>query len=181
MMFTMFIFGHLGITLGIFFILSQFIPSIRSRLDYRIIALGALLPDLVDKPIGRFLFAESVASGRLVGHTLVFVLILLIGGYVLLKQRRDSLGVQVAGAGFLHLVEDRMWMSPVTLLWPALGWKFPQGDAYGSFKDYLLDVISHCYVPEPSYEFVSEVVGFIVLTGMLVRYVRRHRDVHVVK
>ena len=178
----MFIFGHLGITLGIFFILGQLIPSIRDRLDYRVIALGALLPDLIDKPIGRFLFAESVASGRLVGHTLVFVLILLIGGYVLLNRRGDGgRGVQVAGAGFLHLVEDRMWMSPVTLLWPAMGWRFPQGDVYGSFMDYLLDVVSHCYIPEPSYVFVSEVVGLFVLVGMLVRYVRRRRDVHVVK
>ena len=66
-----------------------------------------------------------------------------------------------------------MWMSPVTLFWPAMGWKFPQGDARGSFIDYLLDVISHCYVPELSYVFVSEVVGFFVLVGMLVRYVRR--------
>ena len=169
----MFIIGHLGITLGIFFRAGLAVPSIRRHLDYRFIALGALLPDLIDKPIGRILFAESVASGRLVGHTLVFILILLIGGYVLLKQRGDNRGVQVAGASFLHLVEDQMWKSPVTLLWPALGWEFPHGSAYGSFTNYVLDASSSCLVPKLSIGFVSEVVGFFVLVGILLWYLRR--------
>ncbi|OEU51521.1 MAG: hypothetical protein BA871_09955 [Desulfuromonadales bacterium C00003096] len=39
------------------------------------IAIGVILPDLIDKPIGRILLGESVANGRLFGHTLLFVLI----------------------------------------------------------------------------------------------------------
>jgi hypothetical protein len=66
----MFIFGHIGITLGIAFIIFQFVlPRIGIR-------LGAILPDLIDKPIGRILLGESVANGRLFGHTLLFILLL---------------------------------------------------------------------------------------------------------
>ncbi len=177
----MFIFGHLGITLGIFFLAGLAVPSIRRHLDYRFIALGALLPDLIDKPIGRILFAESVASGYLVAHSLVFVIVISLIGYALYRQRGDSRVIQVAGASFLHLVEDQMWKSPVTLLWPALGWGFPHGNAYGSFTNYVLDAGSSCCVPKLSIGFVFEVVGVFVLAGMLVRYLRRRRDVHVVK
>jgi hypothetical protein len=74
----MFVFGHLGITLGIAFILFQFVlPRIGIRpkkINYLFIAIGAILPDLIDKPIGRILLGESVANGRLFGHTLLFVL-----------------------------------------------------------------------------------------------------------
>ncbi|MCD4740968.1 MAG: metal-dependent hydrolase, partial [Desulfobacteraceae bacterium] len=116
----MFIFGHLGITFGIFFLAGLIVPSIRRHFDYRFIALGALLPDLIDKPIGRILFAESVASGYLVGHSLVFVIVIFIVGYALYRQRGNSHIIQVAGASFLHLVEDQMWNRPDRVLWPAL-------------------------------------------------------------
>jgi len=44
------------------------------KINYLFVALGAILPDLIDKPIGRILLGESVANGRLFGHTLLFVL-----------------------------------------------------------------------------------------------------------
>ncbi|MEA3470190.1 MAG: metal-dependent hydrolase [Thermodesulfobacteriota bacterium] len=166
----MFILGHLGVTLAAFFLASLAIPSIRRRLDYRFIALGALLPDLIDKPVGRLLFAESVASGRLVAHTLVFVIVMFFVGYALYRLRGESRVVQVAGACGLHLVEDRMWESPATLLWPMLGWGFPEGNHYGSFLDYLLNITTLSYVPELSFVFVAEVFGVLVLGVMFVRY-----------
>ena len=76
----MLLFGHIGITPGIAFILFQFVLpriGIRSKkINYLFIALGAILLDLIDKPIGRILLGESVANGRLFGHTLLFVLLL---------------------------------------------------------------------------------------------------------
>ena len=76
----MFVFGHLGITLGIAFILFQFVlPRIEIRLkkiNYLFVAIGAIFPDLIDKPVGRILLGESVANGRLFGHSLCVVFIL---------------------------------------------------------------------------------------------------------
>jgi membrane-bound metal-dependent hydrolase YbcI (DUF457 family) len=117
---TIFILGHIGITLAFFFFANIAIPSIGRHLDYRFIALGALLPDLIDKPIGRILFADSVTNGRLVAHTLVFVIVMFFVSYALYRQRRDSRVIQIVGACSLHLVEDRIWASPVTLLWPMM-------------------------------------------------------------
>ncbi|MGB3458771.1 MAG: hypothetical protein WBB08_05650, partial [Halobacteriota archaeon] len=48
----------------------------RPNLNYSFITLGAILPDLIDKQIGRILLGESVANVRLFGHTLLFVLLL---------------------------------------------------------------------------------------------------------
>jgi hypothetical protein len=50
----MLLFGHLGITLGIVFGLGIFIPRLRTIIDPKYLIIGALLPDLIDKPIGRF-------------------------------------------------------------------------------------------------------------------------------
>ena len=35
-------------------------------------ALGAILPDLVDKPLGHLLLQETLDNGRIFGHSLLF-------------------------------------------------------------------------------------------------------------
>ena len=69
----------------------------------------------MDKPIGRILVA----------HTLVFVIVMFFVGYALYRQRGDGRVIQIVGACSLHLVEDRIWASPVTPLWPMMRWEFP--------------------------------------------------------
>jgi len=49
----MLLFGHLGITLGVFIGLRILIPRLKSLIDLRYLVIGALLPDLIDKPIGK--------------------------------------------------------------------------------------------------------------------------------
>lgn len=159
----MFILGHIGITLAVFFLASLALPSLKRHLDYRFIALGALLPDLIDKAIGRFLFEDIFASGRLFAHTLVFVIVILVAGYVYFRQRGDFRILLVAGASFLHLLEDRMWMTPQTFFWPVFGWEFAQGCSYGSFLDYFMNIVKHVYSPDLSFALVSEVIGLLVI------------------
>jgi hypothetical protein len=57
-------------------VLPRLSGGIIPNLNYSFITLGAILPDLIDKQIGRILLGESVANGRLFGHTLLFVLLL---------------------------------------------------------------------------------------------------------
>lgn len=149
--------------------LSKRFPPLKDHLDYRIIALGALLPDFIDKLFGRLLFPVSIANGRIIGHTLMFVIILFIGGYILFKRYRDSRVVQVAGASFMHLVEDRMWNNPQTFFWRAMGWGFPRGNSHGNFIDYLMNIFSHGYIPELSFTFVSECIGSFAILSLLFR------------
>jgi len=46
---------------------------------YSFILIGALLPDLIDKPIGKIMLAESLSNGRLFAHSFLFIFFLLFG------------------------------------------------------------------------------------------------------
>ncbi len=114
----MFIACHLflGLILGL---------AIAGRLgDLRLIgfcALGAVLPDLLDKPVGHLLLAGSLDSGRTVGHGLLFLALLLMAGIVL-ERRRQSFAFLAVAAGVLsHQVLDMLWAMPVTWYFPLLG------------------------------------------------------------
>ncbi len=86
----MLIFGHIGVTLGVFFGLGIFIPRLRTTIDSKYLAIGALLPDLIDKPLGRVIFASTFENGRIIGHTLFFSLILFLIGLYLYKKKEIS-------------------------------------------------------------------------------------------
>ncbi|MDK2890897.1 MAG: hypothetical protein PWR21_1529 [Methanoculleus sp.] len=114
----MFIACHLflGLVLGL---------AIARHLDDRRLigfcALGAVLPDLLDKPVGHVLLGGSLNSGRIFGHGLLFLALLLITG-IFLVQRRQSFALLAAAGGVLsHQVLDAMWAMPVTWYFPLLG------------------------------------------------------------
>lgn len=114
----MFVACHLflGLILGLAF---------AGRLDDRRLigfaALGAVLPDLIDKPIGHILLAGTLNSGRLFGHGLLFLIFLTATGIVL-YQRQESFALLAVAAGILsHQVLDTMWAMPVTWYFPLLG------------------------------------------------------------
>src|SRR6266545_7870475 len=65
-----FLLGHLGIGLGLAWLLSWRSPV---RVDYRLVLFGAILPDLIDKPLGYVFGLET----RLWAHTLLFLFVVL--------------------------------------------------------------------------------------------------------
>jgi membrane-bound metal-dependent hydrolase YbcI (DUF457 family) len=92
------------------------------------VLLGALLPDLVDKPLGFWIAPEFVNNSlRSVGHSILFggMCALAVG---LFTRRRGAAPVSgFALALAAHLAFDRMWQMPAALLWPFHGWSFPEG------------------------------------------------------
>ncbi|MCM2465839.1 metal-dependent hydrolase [Methanoculleus sp. CWC-02] len=106
----------LGLILGL---------AIAGRLgDRRLIgfcALGAVLPDLLDKPVGHLLLAGSLDSGRIFGHGLLFLALLLVAGIALERRRRSLALLAVAVGALSHQVLDAMWAMPVTWYFPLLG------------------------------------------------------------
>lgn len=173
----MFLLGHLGVTLGAFFIIGYAVPGIRSRINYWYVALGAVLPDIIDKLLGRVLFPYSIASGRLIAHTLVLSFSLALAGYYLYRRRNDARILLVSGASFLHLLEDNMWTEPAIFFWPLLGWGFPRG-APDNWLDYFLVMFRNSYMPGFSYDFISEVVGFIALVFLALKYLLSSRKIN---
>ncbi len=88
--------GHLGIggTLArYFFAMSQKkVSPLIERNTVRVLLLGCMAPDLIDKPIFYFLKAinastQYISCTRTLGHSLIFWLFLGIGSYFLTKKR----------------------------------------------------------------------------------------------
>jgi len=102
-------------------------------LDYRLLALAAILPDLIDKPLAIFALPDSHAA-LLYSHTLLLHLAVW-GGASATKRVRRWLPYLLAFSG--HLVADRMWGFGDTLLWPLRGRRFQQWKDVGSPSAFL--------------------------------------------
>jgi hypothetical protein len=118
----MLLFAHLGLTLAS----GRFMRWV----DLAFLALGSMLPDVIDKPLG-LVFFGTPAAGRMLCHTLLFLLVLMALAFYLKDVRLASVSAGVAA----HLVLDFMWQSPVILFWPLLG-NFPLTRELGVF-DYI--------------------------------------------
>jgi hypothetical protein len=84
--------------------------------DYRLVALGALLPDLID----------GVFGGARLLHKLLASVVLLVAVMLTTRHRRLArrrlLAVPIGT--FLHLVLDAMWTVTEVFWWPFFGWSF---------------------------------------------------------
>jgi hypothetical protein len=167
----MFIFGHIGITLGIYYFLSRL--SSRNNFAEAIpyIIFGSLLPDIIDKPLGRIVFAETIGSGRIFAHTLIFGILLGLGAYYFYKQGKPEF-VIVAGASFCHILEDHVWNSPEVFFWPLFGWKFPRDTISGNFIDYLLLILTRSWHTAFTEVFISEIAGLLIILFLAGRYIQ---------
>lgn len=123
----MYVLGHLGIGLGLAWLLTYRRPD---AVDYRLVLLGAVLPDIVDKPLGALLGLES----RLWAHTLLF-----LAGLVLLGFLPRLRGLQWIGFGVgTHLLLDLIWDQPNVILWPFAGPFLPGTTSLGGYLEVLL-------------------------------------------
>jgi len=89
------------------------------------LALGSMLPDIIDKPLGLLAFGTA-EQGRTFGHTLLFLIVLATLAVYLKNLRLASVSFGVLA----HLVLDSMWKSPAILFWPLLG-NFPRAQDLG--------------------------------------------------
>lgn len=94
------------------------------------LAAGAILPNIVDKPLGTLIAPDFFGSDRLFGHSLVFSSALIV--VVLLatrRGRRRRAWMALAVGAMFHLLLDGMWTSTATFLWPLFGTEFAVGRA----------------------------------------------------
>jgi membrane-bound metal-dependent hydrolase YbcI (DUF457 family) len=175
----MFIFGHIGITLGIFYLLSRLSSKNNLWVNVPWIAIVALLPDFIDKSLGRIILAETIGNGRIFAHTLLFFLLLSIAGYYLSNQGKPELLI-IAGASFCHLLEDQMWSMPKVLFWPFLGWGFPKDTISGNFIEYLWIIFNRSYTAGFTDTFLSEIIGLFIII-LFTGNVLKNRDKRVLQ
>ena len=179
----MLLLGHIGITLGSAIVVDAVLnrnqlrkeplspttfvnknmearlKSLAQHIDIRVLLIGSLLPDIIDKPLGQIIFHNTISSGRIFCHTVLLLLLIIIPGiYMYIKCKRNLLLVLSFGT-FTHLIFDKMWLAPHTLFWPLYGWSFPRGDSniLIFFKGMLMELLS-----SPS-TYLSEIIGAIVV------------------
>jgi hypothetical protein len=128
-----------------------------SGIDYRLVALGSMLPLLVDVPVGY----------RAFGHTLLFpvamltvVMLATIGRSRLLRRRLLCLPIGV----FCGLVLSGAFANPELFWWPFLGtdvahdallpqtWVVIVEELVGLFTCWVLVGLYDLYLPEPRAE-----------------------------
>jgi len=104
------ILAHIGFTLILFLALLKYLGKDVGSYDFRLLAIGAMLPDIIDKPLCWL----SLAPGRGYSHTLLFMLIILA-----LSLRFGLL--ELAFGNFMHLMLDMMFLETKIFLWPLEG------------------------------------------------------------
>jgi len=114
----MFIFFHLltGLLLG--FLIGDILHDRRWIIPC---AIGAILPDLIDKPLGLLLFAGSIGNGRIYGHTLLFFFVMLVTGLLVWRYLKSTVILALSAGILSHEILDLMWMKMETWLWPFMG------------------------------------------------------------
>ncbi|MEE8414362.1 MAG: metal-dependent hydrolase [Dehalococcoidales bacterium] len=177
----MLLFGHIGITAGVAracdIIISAAEPGgsrlipwlgrVKNRIgqvDYRLVLLGSLLPDIIDKPV--FLLVGGVSlSGRDYAHSLLFSLVLLIAGLVLILYGKSRL-LTVSLSALTHLIFDQIYNNPVTLFWPLLG---PLSG--GEVASWLPGVVFGLFNYPGAY--IPEITGLLIVLLFAYRLVKR--------
>ncbi len=134
-------------------------------------AFSAMIPDLIDKPIGSIFFG----TGRWIGHSLLFInlfglTLVLTKDFWISKMERyfgdiPSFTPYLIWIGmYLHLLGDMPTISPIVIFWPLLG-DFPIGHT----NDFLKGI------QNPITE-ITEAAGFIfyVYWGWKEQWKRQH-------
>ena len=157
----MFLLGHVGLTIALILLgLVMFKKTeLIRKLDLRVIAAFALLPDMFDKIIGHVIFADTLNNGKLFAHTLLFLIIVAIVFIIVVRKNWWIYAFPV----FTHLLLDQMWILPKTMLWPAFGWVFTKKD---------INVWEHWYQAffQDPYILVGELVGQVVIIIIIIHF-----------
>jgi membrane-bound metal-dependent hydrolase YbcI (DUF457 family) len=94
------------------------------KMDLRFLLLGAVLPDLIDTPIG-LAWWPIFDTVRLSAHSLLFATVVMVGVLATTRRGRPRRRWMAVAVGvLLHLVLDAMWRQQETLWWPLFGVDF---------------------------------------------------------
>lgn len=151
----MFLLCHLatGVLLGL--LLARLFRDLRA---VPACAFGAIVPDLIDKPLGHIFLADTLQYGRIYTHTLLALIVVALVGLLVYWRYRNALGLALAVGIGSHQVLDAMWREPANWLYPFLG-PFSASGNPTTFQDLIMAELS-----EPS-EWIF--LLFILLFGLI--------------
>jgi hypothetical protein len=122
--------------------------------------LGALLPDLVDKPLGLFILGAQFANGRIFSHTLLAAGLILAIGALAYHRYRSPLLISVGVGVASHQVLDLMWQDRRSWLYPFYGQFRPINTEGWFLRELLLEL-------QNPVEWVSGLLLLLLLVALL--------------
>jgi hypothetical protein len=144
---------------------------LRTIIDPKYLLVGALLPDLIDKPLGEIILASTFSTGRMIGHTILLSFTILYIGLFVYEKKGDIRIISLAAGSFFHLMEDQMWGEPRILFWPLFGWSFPKGtiDNATMGLEYLLTLFKNSFSLNLSPASIPEILGMGVISILILQ------------
>ena len=148
----------------------SWLASLANNIDIRLLLLGALLPDIVDKPIGQFLFRDTFGNGRIFSHTLLFLIVITLAGLYLSRRHHQTWLVVLSAGTFSHLILDQMWLTPQTLFWPWFGFTFVKLEDIAYWAQDILTAL----LTAPSV-YIPELTGAVILIWFVLELALRKK------
>ena len=145
------------------------LSALGEHIDVRLLLIGSMLPDIVDKPIGLYLFRGTFSTGRLFCHTCLFLILITLAGVYLYKVRGRAWLLVLAFGTFTHLILDQMWLAYRTFLWPFFGFTFERED----IADWTAKMLRALHT-DPSV-YLPEFIGAVVLIWFVLVLVRKKK------
>jgi inner membrane protein len=133
--------------------------------DFRLVALAAMGPDLIDKPLAWAYFYKRYKSAVLFAHTLLAYLAV-VWATARFAQQWWTYSLAFLG----HAVLDRLWFFPNTFYWPFRGWRFHVWGKRGSEQAEIGKAYWIAFTRRPEL-WVWEIGGVLAL----VWFIWRHR------
>ncbi len=169
---SLFVFGHVGLTIGAAYASRAAASRWRKHavafsMDFRLVVVGSMAPDLIDKPLGLWIAPDLVDNSlRSVAHTLVFAVSLLSLGLTIWALERGPKLALAAVSRAGHIVLDRTWRTASVLFWPFLGWDF--GVTYPPVSEWASKLVFDAL---RFFTDFPELVGFVIIVAVAARLV----------
>lgn len=157
----MFVFGHLGFG-------HQLASPWRRRLPAIPLAIGMLLPDIIDKPLYYARFSDLITCTRTFGHSGLLCLTLVLVGLVFKRRWPTALALGMVTHVLLDFALDLLSGSNPRVTWLALTWPL-NGTAFGTV--YIASLGEHTGRLLNGWMIAAEIVGL----GLVIRDVRSSR------
>lgn len=179
----MLLFGHVGFTMSFVKIYESIIQrkncSKRSFIDYRVVAIGAMLPDIIDKPLVQMLYGLGRHDGHFIAHYPLFAeLIILIGMIVYYRKKNNNILVLGVCTRIHQLLDDisRYETSNIT------NYTFTHNNIITRIFNHIDMLIApiyknHQYLKDlwlfsmDPFVFTTEFIGFVCILYFLYRYI----------
>jgi len=168
--------SHVAYTLAACDLLKDRLPLLQ-KVDYRLVGLAAMGPDLIDKPLAVLYFYRRFSSAVLFAHTLMAHLLVLA---VALWKKPHWWPYLLAFNG--HAILDRLWFFPDTWYWPFRGWRFHIWQKAGSEQDDIKLAYWYAFTRRPEL-WVWEVGGLLAAAWFVIhnRLYRKERLWHLLR